>query len=97
MNMKSTFSSRCHGLRFRSMALGILSALALMCGQVAHAETTFVYLKTGNVHVFPDSCVMSVNSGSGYFTVTARDGQVYTYISSTISYLGHSPSLPASV
>ena len=90
MNMKSTFSSRCHGLCFRSMALGILSALALMCGQVAHAETTFVYLKTGNVHVFPDSCVMSVNSGSGYFTVTARDGQVYTYISSTISYLGHS-------
>lgn len=90
MNMKSTFSIRCHGLRLRSMALGFLSALTLMCGQVAHAETTFVYLKTGNVHVFPDSCVMSVNSGNGYFTVTARDGQVYTYISSTISYLGHS-------
>ena len=87
--MNSLFSSCRHGLRFRTMVLGIFSVFALMCGQVAHAaDTTFVYLNTGAVHVFPESYVLSMSSGNGYFTVTALDGQVYTYVRRTIRYLG---------
>lgn len=54
-------------------------ALVMSLGQVAHAATTFVTLNNGHVQVFPDSCVQSINSTGGYLTITALDGQQYSY------------------
>lgn len=55
-----------------------MSILTVVASQYV-AATAYVTLNDGRVHVFPDSCVMTVDSDDEKVTFTAMDGRVYAY------------------
>lgn len=56
----------------------VLMLTILMLSPFVRA-TNYVTFNNGSVHVFPDTCVLSLLQDDGYISYTALDGTVYSY------------------
>lgn len=78
MNMTTNNSNHFGANHERRFMVGILLVIMAMVAQLGQANT-YITLNDGRLHVFPDSCVISMTTSDNQVTFTAIDGSAYAY------------------
>ena len=71
----------------QSITRGVLPLLLLALIALPHvalANTSYLTLNNGQMHVFPDTCVSSVTRDKTHIVFTARDGRQFSYLLSMV-------------